>query len=246
MSSNYQPQVHCATNTIIGAEALIRWHHEGQLISPAEFIPLAEESGLILPLGAWVVRTAARQAKQWQDNGHSLDISVNISSRQFVGQELTALLREVLLSTGLKSGRIYFEITESILMENFVKAQSTLDELRVLGGKFYLDDFGTGYSSLSYLKRLPLDGLKIDRSFIRDLENDSDSQAIASAIVSLAQAMNLAIVAEGVETVEQLTLLRAMSDQMIIQGYLASRPLPADDFAALLVPGRTLLPGLHS
>ncbi len=241
---HYQPQVHCATNRIIGAEALVRWRHEGQLISPAEFIPLAEESGLILPLGAWVVQTAARQAKQWQDHGYALDISVNISSRQFVGQDLAALLRGVLLSTGLKSGRLYFEITESLLMENIVKAQSALEELQTLGGKFYLDDFGTGYSSLSYLKRLPLDGLKIDRSFIRDLENDSDSQAIAAAIVSLAKTLHLAIVAEGVETIEQLKLLQTMSDQMIVQGYLASRPLPADDFAALLEQEQGLLPPL--
>jgi len=239
---HYQPQVHSGTNTIIGAEALIRWRHEGQLISPAEFIPLAEESGLILPLGAWVVRTAAQQAKQWQDDGYVLDISVNISSRQFVGQELTTLLREVLLSTGLKSGRLYFEITESLLMENIVNAQATLDELRLLGGKFYLDDFGTGYSSLSYLKRLPLDGLKIDRSFIRDLENDSDSQAIAAAIVSLAKTLNLAIVAEGVETMDQLHLLKTLSNEVIIQGYLASRPLPADAFADLLAQGGGLLP----
>nr|WP_321469411.1 EAL domain-containing protein [uncultured Desulfobulbus sp.] len=241
---HYQPQVLCATNRIIGAEALIRWRHEGQLISPAEFIPLAEESGLILPLGAWVVQTAAGQARQWQDHGYALDISVNISSRQFVGQELTTLLREVLLSTGLTSGRLYFEITESLLMENIAKAQSTLDELRNLGGKFYLDDFGTGYSSLSYLKRLPLDGLKIDRSFIRDLENDSDSLAIATAIVSLAKTLHLAIVAEGVETIEQLKLLQAMSDQMIIQGYLASRPLSAEGFASLLEQERGLLPTL--
>ncbi|MBM9613465.1 EAL domain-containing protein [Desulfobulbus rhabdoformis] len=239
---HYQPQVHCATNTIIGAEALVRWRSEGQLISPVEFIPLAEESGLILPLGAWVVRTAARQAKQWQDQGYELDISVNISSRQFVGQELTNLLREVLLTTGLRGGRLYFEITESILMEDIVKAQATLEELRQLGGKFYLDDFGTGYSSLSYLKRLPLDGLKIDRSFVKDLENDSDSQAIAKAIVSLAQTLNLVIVAEGVETAEQLALLEMMSKETIVQGYLASRPLPADEFAALLAQDEGLLP----
>nr|WP_320011578.1 EAL domain-containing protein [uncultured Desulfobulbus sp.] len=239
---HYQPQVHCATNTIIGAEALVRWRSEGQLISPAEFIPLAEESGLILPLGAWVVRTAARQARQWQDQGYGLDISVNISSRQFVGQELTNLLREVLLTTGLQGGRLYFEITESILMENIVKAQATLEELRPLGGKFYLDDFGTGYSSLSYLKRLPLDGLKIDRSFVKDLENDNDNQAIAKAIVSLAQTLNLAIVAEGVETREQLALLQAMSTETIIQGYLASRPLPAHEFTALLAREEGLLP----
>lgn len=241
---HYQPQVHCTTNTIIGAEALIRWRHDGQLISPAEFIPLAEESGLILPLGAWVVRTAAYQAKQWQNNGHQLSISVNISSRQFAGQELTGLLREVLLSTGLRVGQLYFEITESILMENIGKAQSTLEELRLLGSKFYLDDFGTGYSSLAYLKRLPLDGLKIDRSFIHDMEHDVDSQAIASAIVSLAETLNLSIVAEGVETVEQLNLLRSMNDQMIIQGYLASRPLATDHFTALLSQPNGLLPGV--
>ena len=241
---HYQPQVHAQTGGILGAEALIRWRHEGQLISPAEFIPLTEESGLILPLGAWVVKTAARQAKLWQDAGYLLDISVNLSSRQFVGQELPNLLREVIRTTGLTSERLYFEITESILMEDIVKAQQTLEELRLLGGRFYLDDFGTGYSSLSYLKRLPLDGLKIDRSFIRDLEHDADSQAIAAAIVSLASTLNLSIVAEGVETVEQLALLRTMNEQMIIQGYLASRPLPADALTALLKEARPLLPPL--
>ncbi len=235
---HYQPQVNYATKAIIGAEALVRWRHEGQLISPAEFIPLAEESGLILPLGAWVVETAARQAKEWQDAGHQLDISVNISSRQFVGNELTNLLQKVLLTTGLQRGRLYFEITESLLMEDFLKAQEVLAELRVMGGKFYLDDFGTGYSSLSYLKRLPLDGLKIDRSFIKDLEHDADSQAITAAIISMAQALNLAIVAEGVETLEQLANLHTMSDQVIIQGYLISRPLPGDQFTAILEQGQ--------
>lgn len=238
---HYQPQVDAQTGAILGAEALIRWRHEGQLISPAEFIPLAEESGLILPLGAWVVKTAARQAKLWHDAGYLLDISVNLSSRQFVGQELPNLLREVIRTTGLASDRLYFEITESILMEDIVKAQQTLEELRLLGGRFYLDDFGTGYSSLSYLKRLPLDGLKIDRSFIRDLEHDADSQAIAAVIVSLATTLNLSIVAEGVETVEQLALLRGMSERMIIQGYLASRPLPADQLTRLLQEGLPLL-----
>jgi EAL domain-containing protein (putative c-di-GMP-specific phosphodiesterase class I) len=193
-------------------------------------------------MGAWVVRTAARQSKQWRDAGYRLDVSVNISSRQFVGNELTDLLREVIPTTGIESGRLYFEITESILMEDIVKARKALEELRLIGGKFYLDDFGTGYSSLSYLKRLPLDGLKIDRSFIRDLEHDPDSVAIASAIVSLAETLQLAIVAEGVETLKQLTMLRSMSEQMIIQGYLASRPLPVDQFSALLAQGQGLLP----
>ena len=240
----YQPLVSSASGAIIGAEALIRWNHAGNVISPNEFIPLAEESGLILPMGEWVLKTAAKQAGEWQNMGFGLDISVNISPRQFAGQELTALLREAVASTGLQAGRLYFEITESILMDDIVKARKILGELRDLGGKFYLDDFGTGYSSLSYLKRLPLDGLKIDRSFIRDIETDADSRAIAAAIVSLAETLNLAIVAEGVETEEQLAILRGMSGNLIIQGYLASPPVPADRFEAFLRSGQCLLPGV--
>lgn len=238
----YQPLVSSRTGHILGAEALIRWRHGGALISPAEFIPLAEESGLILPLGEWVLRTAAGQAKQWQDAGYRLGLSVNISSRQFAGQDLAKLLREVLRTTGLEPGRLYFEITESMLMGDVGKAQRVLGELREEGGKFYLDDFGTGYSSLSYLKRLPLDGLKIDRSFIRDIDTDSDSRAIVAAIVSLAKTLSLAIVAEGVETEAQLGILHAMSS-MLIQGYLASPPVPAAEFEQLLQQGHGLLPG---
>jgi diguanylate cyclase (GGDEF)-like protein/PAS domain S-box-containing protein len=238
----YQPLVSSRTGRILGAEALIRWRHGGALISPAEFIPLAEESGLILPLGEWVLRTAAGQAKKWQDAGYRLGLSVNISSRQFTGQDLAKLLREVLSTTGLEPGRLYFEITESMLMGDVGKAQRVLGELREEGGKFYLDDFGTGYSSLSYLKRLPLDGLKIDRSFIRDIDTDADSRAIVAAIVSLAKTLNLAIVAEGVETEAQLGILHAMSS-MLIQGYLASRPVPAAEFERLLHQGHGLLPG---
>lgn len=243
---HYQPLVSSASGAVIGAEALIRWRHEGRLIAPGEFIPLAEESGLILPIGEWVVKTAAKQARQWQDEGYRLDISVNISSRQFAGQDLVALLREVLAATGLHSGRLYFEITESLLMDDIVKARKILGELRALGGKFYLDDFGTGYSSLSYLKRLPLDGLKIDRSFIRDISTDTDSRAIAAAIVSLAETLNLAIVAEGVETEEQLAILRRMSENLIIQGYLASPPVPPDRFETFLQPGCCLLVPSHA
>jgi diguanylate cyclase (GGDEF)-like protein/PAS domain S-box-containing protein len=238
---HYQPIVSSSTGRIHGAEALVRWRHDGTLVSPGEFIPLAEESGLILPLGEWVLRTAAGQAKQWQDAGHRLALSVNLSSRQFAGQDLVRLYQDILDATGLESGRLYFEITESMLMGEIDKAQRILDDLRQVGGKFYLDDFGTGYSSLSYLKRLPLDGLKIDRSFIRDLAADADSRAIAAAVVSLAQTLNLAIVAEGVETPEQLTILHAMRP-MLIQGFLASRPVPADQFDVLLRHGRSLLP----
>jgi len=238
---HYQPLVSSRTGHILGAEALIRWRHGGTLISPFEFIPLAEESGLILPLGEWVLRTAAGQARKWQDAGYRMGVSVNLSSRQFAGQDLAALLKEVMATTGLEPGRLYFEITESMLMGDVGKAQRILNELRQQGARFYLDDFGTGYSSLSYLKRLPLDGLKIDRSFIRDLDTDADSRAIAAAFVSLAKTLNLAIVAEGVETPAQLAILQGMGS-MLIQGYLASRPVPAADFESLLEQGAGLLP----
>ena len=237
----YQPQVGSRGGLIFGAEALIRWRHGDELISPMEFIPLAEESGLILPLGEWVMRTAARQVKQWHEAGHRLNVSINISARQFAGQDLARLFRNTVQATGLAAGMLYFEITESMLMGDVEKARRILTDLRDEGGKFYLDDFGTGYSSLSYLKRLPLDGLKIDRSFIRDIATDMDSRAIASAIVSLAKTLNMAIVAEGVETLEHLHILDAMS-AMLIQGYLASPPVPAADFTSLLQQGKGLLP----
>ena len=237
----YQPQVTSRGGEIFGAEALIRWRHGDELISPMEFIPLAEESGLILPLGEWVMKTAARQAKHWQEAGHRLNVSINISARQFAGQDLARLFRDVVQTTGLAAGMLYFEITESMLMGDVEKARRILSDLRAEGGKFYLDDFGTGYSSLSYLKRLPLDGLKIDRSFIRDISTDMDSRAIASAIVSLAKTLNLAIVAEGVETLEHLHILDAMS-AMLIQGYLASPPVPAAAFTRLLQQEKGLLP----
>lgn len=237
----YQPLVNMGSGTILGAEALIRWRSEGKLVSPSEFIPLAEDSGLILPLGDWVLRTAARQARLWQDAGHDLTMSVNISSRQFAGADLAVTLREVLLHTQLRPGKLYFEITESMLMGDVAKAEATLSALREAGGTFFLDDFGTGYSSLSYLKRLPIDGLKIDRSFVRDITEDLDSRAIVAAIVSMARTLNLGLVAEGVETQEQRSLLASMGS-IVLQGYLASPPVPAADFEALLARQTLLLP----
>lgn len=236
---HYQPLVHSGSGKIVGAEALVRWQNEGTLISPGEFIPLAEDSGLILPLGEWVLRSAARQAKIWQEAGFDLAISVNISSRQFTGQNLVALLEDVLQDTQLQPGRLYFEVTESMIMGDLAKAQLVMGALQQLGIKFYLDDFGTGYSSLSYLKRLPIDGLKIDRSFINDIVDDSDSEAIAAVITSLANTLHLALVAEGVETIEQWRILHDMSD-MLIQGYLVSRPVPADQLELLLQRGDIL------
>ncbi len=230
----YQPLVNITDGEIVGAEALVRWRHEGELISPDAFIPLAEDSGLILSLGEWIMRTAARQAKKWQEAGLDLGISVNISSRQFAGQDLVALLRKAMTAEGLEPGRLYFEITESMIMGDLTKAQRIMGALRREGVKFYLDDFGTGYSSLSYIKRLHIDGLKIDRSFVKDIVDDLDTRAIVSVIVSLARILNLSIVAEGVETDAQLHILSGMGD-MLIQGYLISPPVPVQQFQTLLV-----------
>lgn len=238
---HYQPLVAMDSGELFGAEALVRWRHDGQLISPMEFIPLAEECGLILPLGDWVLRTAARQARVWQDAGFDLRMSVNISSRQFSGPSLVATLREVLQETELAPGKLYFEITESMLMGDMGKAETTLTTLRRAGGTFFLDDFGTGYSSLSYLKRLPIDGIKIDRSFVKDISEDQDSMAIVTAIVSMARTLNLRIVAEGVETEDQRRLLAAMGD-MLLQGYLASPPVPPAEFERFLGLPRLLSP----
>ena len=235
----YQPPVHSVSGKIIGAEALIRWKCEGKIISPGEFIPMAEDSGLILPMGEWVLKSAARQAKIWQDAGYALTVSVNISSRQFAGQDLFTLLQDVLRDTGLEPGRLYLEVTESMVMGDLASAQRIMGALRELGAKFYLDDFGTGYSSLAFLKRLPIDGLKIDRSFVKDIVEDPDSEAIAAVITSLANTLNLQIVAEGVETIEQWKMLHEMSE-MLIQGYLVSKPVPADEFELLFKKGDIL------
>ncbi|MGL1931554.1 MAG: EAL domain-containing protein [Desulfotalea sp.] len=232
----YQPLVHSISGKIVGAEALIRWKSDGEIISPGEFIPLAEDSGLILPIGEWVLKSAARQAKIWQDAGYALTVSVNISSKQFAGQDLFTLLENVLCDTGLDPSLLYLEVTESVVMTDLVNAERIMGSLRGLGIKFYLDDFGTGYSSLAYLKRLPIDGLKIDRSFVKDIVEEPDSEAIAAVITSLANTLNLQIVAEGVETIEQWKMLHGMSE-MLIQGYLVSKPVPASKFELLLLKG---------
>lgn len=236
----YQPLVNIGNGKILGAEALIRWRHGGQLIPPQEFIPLAEDSGLILPMGEWVLKSAVSQAKKWQNMGYEIGLSVNISSRQFAGQDLEAILTRALSTEkGLEPDRLYIEITESMIMGDLTHAQHIMGALRRLGIKFYLDDFGTGYSSLSYLNKLPIDGLKIDRSFIGTLVEDADTRAIVAAIVSLSKILNLSIVAEGVETKEQWSILSDMSD-MAIQGHLISHPVSAERFQKLLEKGKIL------
>lgn len=225
----YQPQVDLCTAEIVGVEALIRWHHPVHgWISPAKFIPIAEETGLIIPIGEWVLRTACQQAKQWHDQGlSSLRVAVNLSIRQFYQQNLVGTVHGILQETGLAPDFLELEVTESMMM-NIEHSKKTLDALKQLGIQISIDDFGTGYSSLAYLKHLPLDRLKIDQSFIRDLVDKDSDMTIISTIISMARFLNLEVIAEGVETLIQKEMLQSQHC-MQIQGYLISTPLTAED-----------------
>ena len=231
----YQPQIHIPTGRIIGMEALVRWEHPKRgMVSPGQFIPLAEETRLIIPIGEWVLRTACAQNKAWQDAGFPhVRVSVNLSAHQFLEPHLAQMIKQVLDETGLAPEYLDLEITESITMNNIDRAIATMHELASLGIQMSIDDFGTGYSSLSYLKKFPIHTLKIDRSFVRDIPNDSDDGAIATAIIAMAHSLNLNVIAEGVETADQLEFLGERGcDEM--QGYLVSRPVPASEFEHLL------------
>lgn len=231
---HYQPKVETATGRIIGAEALLRWtHKELGAVSPARFIPLAEETGLILPLGELVLRQACKDAVKWQQGGCNLPVSVNVSSLQFRRGDMPAIIQSVLQSSGLQAGNLIIELTESLLMENAKANIDMLRAIKLLGVRLSMDDFGTGYSSLSYLKRFPLDELKIDQIFVRDLPDDSGNAAIVGSVISMARGLGLTVTAEGVETPAQMNFLKMHGcDQF--QGYLFSRPLPLNEFAALL------------
>ena len=226
----YQPQIDIVTGQIKGLEALLRWNHSRYgPISPAQFIPMAENTGLIIPIGEWVLRTACKQLKEWHDHGLSfLSIAVNLSSRQFISQDLIDTVKEILLETGIPSKDLELEITESMMM-NMEDASKTLQDLKKLGCKIAIDDFGTGYSSLHYLKHLPIDRLKIDQSFIRDLTENEQDDTIVSTIISMAQHLKLEVIAEGVETQEQKNVLRKKQCTHV-QGYLYSPPLAPEDF----------------
>ena len=201
------------------------------LLGPMEFIPLAEENGLIVPIGEWVLRTACAQVRAWQEAGlRPIRVAVNLSVRQFYQKDLVEIVARILEQTGVDSRYIEFEITESCLMQNTQAMVALLTELNRLGVRFSIDDFGTGYSSLAYLKRFPIDTLKIDRSFVCDIGTDPDDAAIVKAIIALAHSLEMRVVAEGVETPEQLHFLRTHGCDEI-QGYLISRPLPADEVA---------------
>jgi diguanylate cyclase (GGDEF)-like protein/PAS domain S-box-containing protein len=231
---HYQPKVSFASGAITGAEALVRWNNPDLgFVSPAQFIPLAEESGLIIPIGEWVLHTACRQARAWHELGYPLEIAVNLSPRQFRHKDLPGLVLAVLRDTELVPGRLELEITEGSMMLHPQRAIEILGELREIGVQLAVDDFGTGYSSLSYLKRFPLHKLKVDQSFVKDLTSDADSQAIVTATVGLAHNLRLRTHAEGVETEAQRDFLAAAGCDEY-QGYLFSKPLPADAFEALL------------
>lgn len=226
----YQPKLNLRTNLITGVEALLRWNspRKGQVF-PAEFIPLLEEIGLIVPVGAWVLRTACEQAAAWARAGLDLTMAVNLSARQFHDVGLMQTIRSVLDETGLPASQLELEVTESLLMEDSARSQASLTCIKQMGIHISVDDFGTGYSSLAYLKRFPLDTLKIDRSFVKDLGVDQDGTAIVRAVIALARSLRLTVVAEGVETVGQLGFLReALCEQA--QGYFISRPMGAASF----------------
>jgi diguanylate cyclase (GGDEF)-like protein/PAS domain S-box-containing protein len=227
----YQPKVDSSTRRISGVEALLRWKHATRgLVAPAEFIPLAEETGLIVPIGEWVLRTACAQNKAWQAAGFTpIPMAVNLSNLQFNQKDLLKSVINILKTTGMDPRYLELEITESTIMQYPDKAIAVLRELKKVGIRISIDDFGTGYSSLNYLRRLPLDCLKIDRSFIMNIITNSDDAAITMAVVTMAHSLKLNVVAEGVETEEQFAYLRGLgSDEA--QGYLISRPVPAEEF----------------
>jgi len=237
----YQPQVDLTTGRMVGMEALLRWEiSDLGMMPPSEFIPVAEETGLIVPLGEWVLRTACAQNKAWQKAGYApMAVSVNLSGRQFHHQNLVEKIASALLAANLDPRWLDLEITETYAMQDADFSQSILTELKHMGVHISLDDFGTGYSSLSHLKNFPIDTLKIDRSFVKDLATDPKEEAIVSAIIVLAHSLGMDVVAEGVETVEELTIVRKHHcDKM--QGFLFSRPVPVKDFETLLSTNKTL------
>ena len=229
----YQPQIDMQTGRISSFEALIRWNHpELGLISPAEFIPIAEKTGLIIPMGEWVLRTACAEALKWQTSGHFMQIAVNLSPVQLKDPGFLNVVKHV-LAEGLAPQWLELEITETLLMENSKTILVVLAELRALGVKIALDDFGTGYSSMSYLKHLPLDTIKVDQSFVKGMTDDEESQIIARAIVALAKNLGYSVTAEGVETLEQARILNSLSCEFL-QGYYFSKPVIASAIPLLL------------
>ncbi|MFJ7107192.1 putative bifunctional diguanylate cyclase/phosphodiesterase [Pseudomonas sp. NPDC098740] len=233
----YQAKVDARQNQVIGLEALIRWrNHDGVLVSPVDFIPLAEETGLIIPIGKYVLLQACNDARVLRELGHDISISVNISVVQFREESFLDMVKGVLAESGLEAESLELEITEGVLARDIDNARETLFHLKALGVRISIDDFGTGYSSLAYLKRFPIDVLKIDQSFVRDMLTDKSDSAIIEAIIKLGQALGLELVAEGVETQEQANALLRQGCQ-IMQGYLYCRPIPFAQICSFLSSG---------
>jgi diguanylate cyclase (GGDEF)-like protein len=231
---HYQPLVNLPAARIEGAEALLRWpQSDRRVLPPAEFIPVAEETGLIIPLGEWVLLEACAQAQAWQARSPGLRIAVNLSARQFRQKDLIGMIERVLGETGLAPGLLELELTESMLMHHVEETVTILQRLNEMGVRLAIDDFGTGYSSLSYLKRFPLHTLKVDRSFVRDISTDPDDAAIVTAIVAMARSLGLNVIAEGVETEEQAAFLSSLACQQA-QGFHFGHPMAAVEFAARL------------
>lgn len=230
----YQPQLDLKEHKITGVEVLVRWQHpEAGFISPAQFIPIAEETGLIVPLGEWVLRHACRQCREWVQAGHEIQVAVNVSSRQLLEGNLIDLVQDVLHESSLPPRLLELEVTESLFIEKPEKVIGAISRLKEMEVRFALDDYGTGYSILSYLKRLPLDVIKLDQSFIRGVTKDRHDQAIVRSTITLARHLGLEVAAEGVETPEQLALLKTWQCTRV-QGYLVSRPLPASNILGFL------------
>jgi EAL domain-containing protein (putative c-di-GMP-specific phosphodiesterase class I) len=232
---HYQAKLDLHTQRITGVEALVRWQHPDLgMVPPMQFIPLAEETGLIVPIGKWVLNTACAQNVAWQQEGlPPLCMAVNLSARQFADENLLEDIAAALKSTGLRPELLELELTESMVIQNTERAGKILAAIKKMGVRLAIDDFGVGYSSLTHLKRFPIDTLKVDRSFIRDLPQDLEDKAICEAIIAMGKSLNLTVVAEGVETLEQQTFLQDHNcDEM--QGFLFSKPIPSDQFAELL------------
>jgi EAL domain-containing protein (putative c-di-GMP-specific phosphodiesterase class I) len=231
----YQPQMDSLTGQIVGMEALIRWQHpELGMIPPAKFIPIAEDSGLIVPIGEWVIQEACRQNKSWQGAGlPCVPVAVNLSAIQFRQSNFSAVIERALHTSGLDPRYLELEVTESAFVEDVDRALATMQALKTMGLSLAIDDFGTGYSSLAYLRRFPIDKLKVDRSFVRDIVTDPGDASLCSAIISLAEILGLDVVAEGVETDAQLAFLQ-QHGCAVMQGFYFSRPVAAEDVDALL------------
>jgi EAL domain-containing protein (putative c-di-GMP-specific phosphodiesterase class I) len=235
---HFQPKINLRTAAIVGVEALIRWHHPRHgLVPPAQFVPIAEENGLIVPIGKWVLREACRRARAWQVEGlPPLSIAINISSVELRDAGFVAGVRAILMETGLAPNHLELELTETFLVQDSQSTATVLRSLKETGVQLALDDFGTGFSSLSHLKRFPVDTLKIDQSFVRKLTTDPGDAGIVSAVISMGRSLHMRVVAEGVETAEQLEFLRRYRCPEG-QGYYFSHPVAAEEFVHLLERG---------